>query len=105
MYVVSDQSKLEQMIDRKLSGIRSDLEAVLEEKLDIIMRKLNAGPDVKEWYSTQEYGDIIGVKPETVRKNYIETGRIEAEKCERGFWKIPHSEVVHARAQAKFMRG
>ena len=96
--------KIDQGIKSQTAVFESELEAI-QEKLDLVIQKLEAGRQEKEFYSTQEYAAEIGVTSETVRKNYIETADIKAIKCSKTrHWLIPHSEMVKARNRPKFLR-
>lgn len=94
-----------------------DIQKVVEELKDHLTKLINcqfealradlvAAPPEKEWYSTAEYAELIGVKPETVRKNYIERSRIDATKDpESRQWLIPHSEILKARQLPRATKG
>ncbi len=48
----------------------------------------------KEWYSTSELANIMGVKQYTVQECWCNQGRIECEKePDSGKWRIPGQEV------------
>ncbi len=73
----------------------------IEEKLTHLVQQQQELNDLvsqqsilKEWYSTSELADIMGVKQYTVQERWCNQGRIECEKePDSGKWRIPGPEV------------
>ena len=79
------------IIDRRL--------AKLEHHVVEIKQLLEAQQIEKEWYTTAEVAEFMGVKQYTVQERWCNQGRVECEKDpDSGKWRIPGSEVRRLRA-------
>ncbi|MGY8771687.1 MAG: hypothetical protein ACKVH8_24990 [Pirellulales bacterium] len=65
-----------------------------------------AGRDTaKDFYTTKELGEALGITAETVRKNYINKGLVTTVQDPSGKHKISREEFVRVRKQHEGMRG
>jgi excisionase family DNA binding protein len=72
-------------LDRRLSAV----EDAVGEVRDALLNP----PVDKEWYSTSELAEAMGVTQYTVQERWANQGRIKAEKDpDSGKWRIPASE-------------
>ena len=56
----------------------------------------------KDWYSTKEVADLMGVTAHTVQARWCAAGRIESEKDPtNGHWRIPGHEFSRLRRGGK----
>ena len=56
----------------------------------------------KDWYTTKEVADLMGVTPHTVQARWCAAGRIECEKASQtGHWRIPGYEFSRLRRGGK----
>ena len=79
-------------LSERLDGIERHLAAIADQ----IAKNAEAEPTVREYYSVQEFAELVGKKEYTVRE-WCRFSRIHAEKCESGHgeyqrWKIPAEE-------------
>lgn len=89
-------------VDERLNHI----EATVDEKLEAIGRKLDQlieRESVKDWYSTQEFGDLIGKAEFTIRE-HCRLGRLNAQKRRSGrgaypAWVLSHQELLRYRRE------
>jgi hypothetical protein len=67
--------------------------ASIEETVTETHRLLEQGVAAKEWYSTSELAEAMGLSQYTVQARWCNAARIECEKDpETGKWRIPGSE-------------
>lgn len=60
----------------------------------------------KDWYTPEDVGKLIKVRAETIRKNYITTGELKAEKVPgTGRLRISRDEYVRFRNEQSFLKG
>ena len=66
----------------------------LTEQQQTLTELLSQQTILKEWYSTSELAELMGVKQYTVQERWCNQGRITCEKDpESGKWRIPGQEV------------
>lgn len=79
--------------------VLNDRLAGLSAKQDELQKLISNQTVEKEWYTTTEVADIMGVKQYTVQERWCNQGRIECEKDpSSGKWRIPGTEVARLRA-------
>ncbi|WP_240911044.1 hypothetical protein [Paludisphaera soli] len=71
----------------------------IEQKLDMILQR----ETIKDWYSTGEFGRLIGKAEFTVRE-HCRLGRLEAQKRRSGrgahpAWVLSHQELLRYRRE------
>jgi hypothetical protein len=77
-------------VDRRLSEIAAS-QAELRQLITVERTE-------KEWYSTTELAEIMGVKQYTVQERWCNQGRIECDKDpDSGKWRIPGTEARRIR--------
>ncbi|HRX83324.1 MAG TPA: helix-turn-helix domain-containing protein [Pirellulaceae bacterium] len=72
-------------------------QARIEDGVAQIVQLLESQQIEKEWYSTAEVAEIMGVKQYTVQERWCNQGRIQCMKDDNGKWRIPGSEVRRLR--------
>jgi len=89
-------SQAEAMILQSLSALErqvADMSGRLEE-----MKDASKAASVKDWYTTGELAQAMGVTGHTVRERWCNQGRIECEKHPgTGKWRIPGHEFERLR--------
>ena len=87
------------VLRREVATVRAE-QKKLHKMTQWIIDKLEAEPLTKEWYTVAEYASLKKMKPETIRKNYCQTGLIKAKKSDpddvRSSWLIHRSEIEQA---------
>ena len=69
--------------------------ATIEQTVVDMHRMLQAKAVEKEWYSTAELAEAMGVSQYTVQERWCNAGRIECEKDpDNGKWRIPGHEYL-----------
>ncbi len=68
------------------------------ERIETLLKALLERQTIKEYYSTQEFAQLVG-KAEFTMREHCRHGRIHAEKKQSGrgahpAWAIPHSELL-----------
>jgi hypothetical protein len=71
------------------------------DKIEAMLAVLVERQQVREWYSTQEFGRLVGKAEFTIRE-YCRLGRLSAEKRQNGrgahpAWVISHAELERYR--------
>lgn len=84
-------------LSERLDGIERHLEAIEDQ----ISKSAQEEAPVREYYSVQEFAELVGRKEYTVRE-WCRFSRINAEKCDTGHgdtknWKIPADELQRYR--------
>ena len=86
-------------LKREVATLREE-QKKLHKMTQWVVDKLEAEPLTKEWYSVAEYASLKKMKAETIRKNYCQTGLINAKKSDpddpRSSWLIHRSEIEQA---------
>ena len=77
---------------QELKGIQS-FALELSQKCESVIDVLEEGVVVKEWLTTKEVGDIVGLKPKTIA-NYISIGVFTKVKKKGSRNLIHKSEVI-----------
>ncbi len=89
-------SQAEAMILQSLSALErqvAELSGQLEE-----MKDVSQTASVKDWYTTGELAQAMGVTGHTIRERWCNQGRIECEKDPAtGKWRIPGREFERLR--------
>lgn len=89
-------SQAETMILQSLSALErqvADLNGRLEE-----LKDASQTASLKDWYTTGELAQALGVTGHTVRERYCNQGRIQCEKAPgTGKWRIPGREFERLR--------
>jgi hypothetical protein len=70
-----------------------------------ILAEISGRDTAKDFYTTKELGEALGITAETVRKNYINKGLVTAGQDPSGKHKISREEFVRVRKQYEGMRG
>jgi len=91
-----DLSQAEAMILQSLSTLEnqvSELSGQIE-----AMKDISQAASVKDWYTTGELAQAMGVTGHTVRERWCNQGRIKCEKePATGKWRIPGHEFERLR--------
>jgi hypothetical protein len=66
--------------------------AAIEQTVTDMHRLLQHQAVEKEWYSTTELAEAMGVSQFTVQERWCNQGRIECQKDDRGKWRVPGRE-------------
>ena len=83
-------------INEKVAGLQ-DLEC-LPGEIEELKEVLHSVSSQKDFYSTQEVADLMGVSPFTVQTRWCAEGRIECEKDPKTRrWRIPGTEYERLR--------
>jgi len=70
----------------------------LSEQLDEMQGVISELGALKDWYTTSEVAELMGVTRQTVQDRWCNQGRIECEKCAAtGKWQIPGHEYDRLR--------
>ena len=89
-------SQAEAMILQSLSALErqvADMSDQIEE-----MKDASQAASAKDWYTTGELAQTLGVTGHTVRERYCNQGRIDCEKDPgTGKWRIPGHEFERLR--------
>ncbi len=93
---MSGLSQAEAMILQSLSALErqvAELSGQLEE-----IKGVSQMASIKDWYTTGELAQVMGVAGYTVRERWCNQGRIECEKDPAtGKWRIPGHEFERLR--------
>ena len=75
---------------------------VLRDQVAEVQEGVAAITAEKDWYTTKEIADLMGVTPHTVQARWCAAGRIECEKePQTGHWRIPGYEFSRLRRGGK----
>jgi hypothetical protein len=78
---------------QRIDSLDSQLREILVSQKQIF-DMLSSQQVTKQWYTTSELAEIMGVKQYTVQERWCNKGRIECEKDpDSGKWRIPGHEV------------
>jgi hypothetical protein len=84
----------------RMINVESALLALSEEmkRMNGVLEELLKRQTIKEYYDTEEFADLTGLKPKTVR-DYLNEGRLKGQKKQCGHgrskqWAIPHEELL-----------
>lgn len=73
------------LLDRRINGLGE----LVEQMHELLLNQRAE----KEWYTTNELAEAMGVSQYTVQERWCNQGRIESEKDpESGKWRIPGAE-------------
>lgn len=79
---------------------REQAERILagQERIEAMLERLATQQQVKEWYTTEEFGRLVGKAEATIRE-YCRYGRLEAERRRSGrgpsgVWVLSHGEYL-----------
>jgi hypothetical protein len=77
----------------ELAELRAEMKG-MKEALDVLLKRQT----VKEFYSTEEFAELTGLKPKTVR-DYLSESRLQGTKQRSGHgrakkWAVPHEELL-----------
>ena len=93
---IPDLSQAEAMILQSLSTLENQV-AELNSQLGE-MKDISQAASVKDWYTTGELAQAMGVTGHTVRERWCNQGRIKCEKePATGKWRIPGHEFERLR--------
>ena len=74
----------------------------LREQVSEVQEAVTAITAEKDWYTTKEVADLLGVTAHTVQARFCANGRIECEKdTSTGRWRIPGHEFTRLRRGGK----
>ena len=79
------KAAIKRMINDEVDGLRSEFQTEID-RLNGEIEDLRTGRErrerllrEKERFTVKDLADLMSIKPDTVRKNYVHTGLIEAE--------------------------
>ena len=91
MSSISGLSQGEAMILQSLTSLERRLTALTEHVEDL--HRQTPQSFIKDWYTTSELAEVMGVTGHTVRERWCNQGRIECAKDPAtGKWRIPGRE-------------
>ena len=92
-------------VDEAVRDFRSRMDSI-EAKLDELLAKSESATHTKEWYSPEEFGQLVGKTRYTVSE-WCRLERINAQKAESGRgrnreWRISHEELKRYEREGLF---
>jgi len=70
-----------------------------------VLEAVSGREESKEWYTTRELGEVLGVSGETVRKNYIGKGLVKSTQVSSRTHRISREEFLRVKQRHDFMKG
>jgi len=94
-------SQIEATILQTLGSLESRV-AGMSEQLSEMQGVMSEMGTLKDWYTTAEVAELVGVTRQTIQDRWCNQGRIECEKCEAtGKWRIPGHEYDRLRRRGR----